>query len=203
MIDDFLKKYTPSSKIENSSEDYGLYSSLPNPFVELISKEGGTIFENGIFRIHTFESSLHWALLLERYFADNKRNVYPFAFDWMGRHFCINDKNNIIYMFDSAMFEVFTLDRSIDAFFNEDLVEDADDLLNATLFMNACQSLQIKELKFDRCIGYKVPLYLGGKDEISNWEILDMEVYWDFMHQIYIQVKDLPDGTKIDKINLK
>ena len=36
-------------------------------------------------------------------------------------------------------------------------------------------------LKHSECVGYKVPIYLNGKDEVSNLEVSDMEVYWGIM----------------------
>lgn len=203
MIDFFLKKYSLTSKNDNSSRDKELYSNLPKAFVGLISKIGGAVFENGILRIHTFESSLHWAVKLERYFTDKKEYIYPFAFDWLGRHFCINSQNGTVYMFDSAMFELFALPGSVSSFFENDLVDDSDALLGISLFNTVCAKLKIEKLEFEQCIGYKVPLYLGGKDEIQNFEIQNLEVYWEIMYQIYVQVKDLPEGTKIGKISFE
>jgi hypothetical protein len=36
-------------------------------------------------------------------------------------------------------------------------------------------------LKYDQCVGYKVPLFLNGQDELENLEVSDMEVYWEIM----------------------
>jgi len=35
-----------------------------------------------------------------------------------------------------------------------------------------------------RCIGYKIPLFLGGEDVIVNLEDSDMEVYWYIVSEI-------------------
>jgi hypothetical protein len=39
-------------------------------------------------------------------------------------------------------------------------------------------------LDHNKCVGYKVPLFLGGEDEISNLDELDMEVYWSIIGQL-------------------
>ncbi|MBQ6554892.1 MAG: DUF1851 domain-containing protein, partial [Firmicutes bacterium] len=31
---------------------------------------------------------------------------------------------------------------------------------------------------------YKVPLFLGGEDDIPNLELCDMEVYWGILSQL-------------------
>lgn len=43
-------------------------------------------------------------------------------------------------------------------------------------------------LPHDKCIGYKVPLFLNGDDDISNLEVSDMEVYWGIMAQLICQL---------------
>lgn len=41
--------------------------------------------------------------------------------------------------------------------------------------------------KLNYCMGYKVPLFLGGEDDISNLEEIDMEVYWSVTGQLNSQ----------------
>jgi hypothetical protein len=53
-------------------------------------------------------------------------------------------------------------------------------------------SLRVSSINYKECIGYKVPLFLGGKDTTDNFEIADLEVYWEITCQLYHQVKDLP-----------
>ena len=36
-------------------------------------------------------------------------------------------------------------------------------------------------LPHNKCVGYKVPLFLNGEDDIENLEVSDMEVYWEIM----------------------
>lgn len=36
-------------------------------------------------------------------------------------------------------------------------------------------------LPINKCVGYKVPLFLNGEDDIENLEVSDMEVYWEIM----------------------
>ena len=40
------------------------------------------------------------------------------------------------------------------------------------------------EIGLEDCVGYKIPLFLGGNDEISNLEITDMEIYWGICGQL-------------------
>lgn len=42
---------------------------------------------------------------------------------------------------------------------------------------------------YGQCIGYKVPLFLGGKDDVSNLELSDLDVYWYAISQTLAKVR--------------
>ena len=52
------------------------------------------------------------------------------------------------------------------------------------------------------CYSYKKPPILGGQIEPPNFEPTDLSVHFSILGQIHKQVKDLPPGTKISKINI-
>ncbi|MEI5909659.1 T6SS immunity protein Tdi1 domain-containing protein [Bacillus spongiae] len=68
----------------------------------------------------------------------------------------------------------------------------------ASSFYNEWLSKQPMDLSPDECIGYKVLLFLGGEDTISNLEKGDMVVYWNLCSQIIRQTKDLSEGNVIN-----
>jgi len=53
------------------------------------------------------------------------------------------------------------------------------------------------------CFGYKHPPVLGGEIEPDNFEPTDLQVHFGILGQIHRQVKDLPPGTPIGKINIE
>ncbi|WP_313623361.1 T6SS immunity protein Tdi1 domain-containing protein [Achromobacter sp.] len=57
--------------------------------------------------------------------------------------------------------------------------------------------------RFDQCVGYKLPLFLGGKDDISNLELSDLDVYSCVSSQLIARTRGLPVGTAIGAITLK
>ena len=57
-------------------------------------------------------------------------------------------------------------------------------------------------LRFDECVGFRIPLMLGGEDVLEDWERCSMEVYWSLCIQIAEQVKDLEPGTPINAVRL-
>jgi len=178
-----------------------LYSSLPKSLLELFREFGACSVRKGIYRILDFSSSVHWAIIVETYFPPYKGKIIPFAFDWMGRQFCLHrDKPNIIFMFDPATHEDLWFKQSLVDFHNIDLVDDSESVLADGLFESVLKHLQIEKLPYNECIGYKIPLFLNGKDQIDNLERISMEVYWEFQCQLFDQIKNLPEGTKISTV---
>ena len=54
-----------------------------------------------------------------------------------------------------------------------------------------------------QCLGYKIPLILGGKIEASNVEIGNIYVYTSLMGQLHQPVRKLPPGTRIRGFKIK
>jgi hypothetical protein len=50
---------------------------------------------------------------------------------------------------------------------------------------------------------HKKYLILGGQDTIANYEVTDAAVHFSITGQIHFQVKDLPEGTRVDQINIR
>jgi hypothetical protein len=112
-------------------------------------------------------------------------------------------RENYILMFDPATAEDFELNQGLEEFHNKDLVNERESALAENLFHELLKFLRLSEVAYSDCLGYKKPLLLGGTDTTDNYELTDIEVYWEFQRQIYLQTKDLPEGTKIDTIIFK
>lgn len=41
-------------------------------------------------------------------------------------------------------------------------------------------------VEFEQCVGYVVPLFLGGQDVIGNLELIDLDVYWTLSGQLRV-----------------
>ena len=54
------------------------------------------------------------------------------------------------------------------------------------------------ELTDKNLYGYKKLPALGGEYEPDNFELTDIEVHFELSGQIHKQIKDLPDGTKVN-----
>lgn len=57
-------------------------------------------------------------------------------------------------------------------------------------------------LKRHECVGYRVPLFLGGKDSVDNLKTIDMDVYWSLCGQLRRGTRRLPEGTSIRELEI-
>ncbi len=207
-LENFLASFNSSGKGETYFEKYkevGMLamSTLPE-LSDLFNKLSGTEFEEGLLKIHTFGSSYFWTAIAFEFFKRYKGTSYCFAFDWFGRQYAVNYSGNktLILLLDPATAEVFEMESNIQSFLNEDTEEFKEVHLDKERFTTFYRKMGHK-LKFSQCVGFKKPLFLGGKDDHSNFETGDMEVYWELNYQIYNQIKNLPGGTLIDNIKIE
>ena len=197
MFSKFKSHFELDNQITNRLFDI---KEIPFKYSELLLDIGGYSFNKGLYTIHTFESSLKWAGLLSTYFSGYKDEILPFASDWWGRQYCVARKGyEGIYVFDPIDLGDYFLEQNLLDFHNSTLVEDSE-ILDEIYFKEALETLGLERLNSKQCVGYKLPLFLNGKADTSNYEISDTEVYWYTQYQIFNQIKDLPEGTRISNV---
>jgi len=203
MYQDFLRSYHPTvSIIQEGDKSLGVFSN--SQVNDLFLECGGCVFRKGVYKTHTHGSSFYWTSVIVELFQDYKDRIIPFGFDWMGRQFAVDIRDgNKLFMFDPATVEAFELPQDLYSFHNRELVDDGDLYFDESKYKKALTKLNRSEIDYTECVGYKVPLFLNGKDDLENLEIGDNEVYWSFQSQIYQQVKKLPPGTKINSIKFE
>jgi hypothetical protein len=85
--------------------------------------------------------------------------------------------------------------------FHEQLDELREPALAASFFASwARANPEVLPLGAMQCAGYKVPLFLGGKDSVDNLEIVDVEVYWSLSGQLCERTRVLPPGTSVTQV---
>ena len=62
-------------------------------------------------------------------------------------------------------------------FHNVEIPEYHDACLASEFFSEWYEENGHNTLPYDKCVGYKVPLFLNGNDELNNLEVSDMEVF--------------------------
>jgi hypothetical protein len=178
----------PIRESNSENEGFEFNDNFPADFLNLIKECGGCSFRNGLYRTHTLESSIKWGLVINKYFP-SFAGCLPFGYDWMGRQFCIHkNSDNILYMLDPSTGEGFIIKSNINDFHNKDLINEVEDFLSESLFIKILDLLKLKRVAYKDCLGYKIPLFLGGADSVENYELIDMEVYCEIQCQLFSQI---------------
>ena len=113
-----------------------------------------------------------------------------FAADWMGRLFATDTSeldggdSATVTCFDLAEPSSFTTEANFHDFHNVVAVEQMDDLLNMNQYREWVESGPSPG-DGERCVGYKVPLFLGGEDSVGNMELADRSVYLHLMVEMF------------------
>ncbi len=123
---------------------------------------------------------------------------------WMVNRFCdiitILDDGSV-HMLDVGVGQTHRLADNQDDFCRKiDEGNNADQWLMVSL-VDACVASGMT-LNDNQCYGYKLPPVLGGKYTLDNFEPIDLAVHLAFQADIHRQIKDLPDGTPVKRLNI-
>ncbi len=149
-----------------------------NDFLKVCS---GKSFLNGLYRIHRIEDIEKWNEIIGKTFPPAKDQITVFGYDWLGRTFAIFYQTNTVLMFEPGTGEAFDTDINFNDFHNEEIPKKHLVCLASEYYDKWRLENDNYVLPHNKCVGYKIPLFLNGKDTIDNLEISDMEVYWEIM----------------------
>jgi Domain of unknown function (DUF1851) len=174
---------------------------------ELAGSFAGCSFQNGLYRLHDASSGPRAQALIAEAFASFAARAYPFAFDWLGRQFALDEGRKqagepLVLILEPGTGLALEVPLPFSTFHDEELVDYHDAAL-ATGFFAAWAQDHAAELPLptDRCAGYRVPLFLGGKDTVDNLEVVDVDVYWSICGQLRQGTTTLPAGTSINEVS--
>jgi hypothetical protein len=107
-----------------------------------------------------------------------------------------------VVMAEPGTGEILEIPTTFAGFHDGILIDRAEEALARNFFEDWRSSAQGRVINASECVGYRVPLFLGGKDTVENLEVQDATVYADICGQLWQQVKDLPPGSKISEITV-
>jgi hypothetical protein len=203
----FLSKYQVTADTRNAPVPAALRKRVDDEFLFCLDQLGGKTFNHGIYRVYRGDQLAAASKIVGEVFRAVQGEAIVFAYDWSGRQFAIDfttlvDGKPTVDCFDLGCPDSFCTDLHILEFHNRALVKDADAAL-AEPFYNRWRKKHKDDIAPDKCVGYKVPLFVGGKDKVGNLALADMEVYPDFLAQAWNQVKDFPDGTPLGDVRFE
>ncbi len=181
----------------------GIAGELVN---KIVAQLGGKTFQEGLFRILRGDEVVMATQAAWEMFPDHAKRILVFGYDWLGRQFVV-DIDRVENGLPQVLFlEIGTgdaLEVPCDpiTFINNELVDYPEETL-AKSFFQEWKAENPAALAHNECVGFKVPLFLGGEEEIDNLEVSDLAVYWHLCGELLSQIDDLDDGTDIGEISI-
>ena len=194
---------------DSASSDHGKpqESVVPASFGlhHFFERYAGNAFNNGLYRVVSLQTGEMASLFIRTAHPNLAERLQCFAFDWLGSLFCLDsgrmEKGAMgVLMLEPGTGQALKIPSNLASFHDEMLIQNADAALGAGFYQDWL-SEGGQPPRFDQCIGYKKPLFLGGVDTVENLEVTDLDVYWTISAQLIHKVKGLPPGTKIGKVS--
>ena len=170
----------------------------------IVSTLGGISLDGGLYRVFRAAETEVWSATAHRAFPDLAGRATVFAADWLGRLFAADTGRvdavgtPLVLMLEPGTGEALEVPVSVETLHTTELIAEADAALAASFYEAwRGESGDTRPLSTTECVGYRVPLFLGGADEVSNLERTDMDVYWTLSAQMRHRATGLPPGTPI------
>ena len=175
-------------------------------YEEFTDRYAGRSFEGGLYRVHSETSGPRSLEIVSESFPQFSRRACPFAYDWLGRQFALDGARDqsgeaLILMLEPGTGQALEIPLTFRAF-HEKLDELREPALANHFFTQWSEANPTAlPLRLSDCVGYRVPLFLGGKDFVDNLEVIDLEVYWTLTGQLRSGTVRMKPGTSIKQVS--
>ena len=186
--------------------DGGLAERCEPPLRELFHRFEGASFNDGLYRVMSADTFKAAHVLVSQGFHEFAYRITAFAFDWLGRVFAL-DSSRLeeglpgVVMFEPGTGQALEIPSNLATFHERELIDFSDAALAARFHAEWLASGGAAP-KHSQCVGYKKPLFLAGKDELSNLALSDLDVYWALSGQILQQTRGLLPGTRVKRTHI-
>lgn len=201
----FEKKYmlTHRETRETATKDI----DCPEIVAKLFKTYGRATFDHGLYRIHDAASSAVATRAAKYAYGNPEIPLTCFGFDWLGRQFALDPRRGSaddpeVLLLEPGTGEAFEVPVPYSIFHDYGLIEYRHDSVLPDFFELWRSEVGHHDLAFEKCVGYKTPLFLGGLDETSNLEVIDTEVYWSLTGQMLVATRHLPDGKRVSGLDI-
>lgn len=175
-------------------------------YAEFAAEFAGASFAGGLYRVHDSQTGPQALALVTEAFPEFAARVCPFGYDWLGRQFAV-DAGRIdagqpqVLVLEPGTGEALEVPLPFSIFHDEELIDYADAALAAQFFEAwSVRNGGALPLERDQCVGYRVPLFLGGSDTAVNLEVTDLDVYWSICGQLRLASLSLPPEATINQV---
>jgi hypothetical protein len=183
-------------------------------FSEFLTLVAHTSYEGGLIRfllphhqsnplsLYSWNSSEGWTDTWTKF----KERLFVFAYDWLGRQIAFDRERIVsgelmVSILEPGTGEVLEVPTNFVEFIEGELIEYHEAALASNFYKEWRDSGgSIPEL--NQCIGYKIPLFLGGTDTVDNLEIIDLDVYVTLCGALFEETLSLSPGQKVSEIEI-
>jgi hypothetical protein len=200
MFEAFQCNFAHDAQRHQGSAPAGEIPAIPG-VREFFASFGGMSFRNGLYRAVDAGDLGAWQKRIGLAFPQFAGRVICFGYDWLGRTFAIDLKREeahqpAVLMFEPGTGKALQIPANIETFHDLGLMQFGEAVL-AISFYEKWIASGGQSPAFMQCLGYKKPLFLGGKDLVENLELSDLDVYWHIMGQLIVKTRGLPTGTPV------
>jgi hypothetical protein len=178
--------------------------------MEFQARFAGVSFNDGLYRLHGAHSGLLAVEAIAAGFPEFASRATPFAFDWLGRHVALDAMRPSvagepqILVLESGTGDALEVPCDFVAFHEVELVEHADAALAREFFMEwAAANPSVVPIGVEYCVGYRIPLFLGGSDTVDNLELGEARVYWSLMGQLSAGAVEPQEDARIRAVRIR
>lgn len=130
--------------------------------------------------------------------------LVAFAYDWLGRLYGLDrlgawGRAGHVVRLVPGTGDIEAADIALSDFLYSKLPADHEDLPSEAYWRDWL-SVGGRPLATDECVGYRVPLFLGGEDDVPNLEIVPLRSYLSLCGQLASQAVD--DGAIVECVDL-
>lgn len=202
----FYNKFNLINDIGNAGIELKGFEVIDDDFRSCIKELGGKTFNKGIYRVYRDDQIAKATESMKKVFPELSKRIVCFGYDWLGRNFAVDiarkeDGKPLILLLEPGAGESMQIPVSIINFHNDELVNYAHDAL-AINFFKEWQEQKDITIQSNQCVGYKIPLFLGGSDTVDNLELMNMDVYIHICGQLRNKAIELPNGMTIRDISI-
>jgi len=164
------------------------------------------IYLDGAYRVHRPDDVARFTKLAADAFPEFEGRITCFGSDWLGRQFA-NDRGRLtdgapqVLMLEPGTGQALEIPVDQAAFHEEELVQEPDAAVAYSFFRDWKANGGVTP-SYEECVGYQMPLYLGGTDDLRNLQLTGLDVYWTLSAQLLARTRGLPVGTGVSGITI-
>ncbi|WP_102193370.1 T6SS immunity protein Tdi1 domain-containing protein [Microbacterium aurantiacum] len=175
-------------------------------YADYCAEFAGASFDGGLYRVHNAESASKAGDLLRGAFPDFAKRIVPFGYDWLGRQFAFDfgrmrEAEPQILLLEPGTGQALEIPTTFMEFCEVELTTETNAALAVEFFDEwSMRTSRTHALTREQCVGYVVPLYLGGSDTVENLSITQLDVYWELCGQMLRSTRALQVGASIASV---